>query len=81
MRNAGWETAKSGLSVIVAIPGVSPLLGLVGTVLGAVTGGHQPQTSRKFAYPASLIAEASSGLAQSGVTPNSHISTIFPFLR
>ena len=40
------------------------------------------QHAREVTYPAaSLIAEASRGLAHSGVTPNSHISTIFLFLR
>ena len=52
MDSAGWETARSGLSVIVAIPGVSPTLGLVGAVLEAVTGRTQQRISPDFAYAA-----------------------------
>src|SRR5436309_15843452 len=39
MPDAGWDTARIGLSMLAAIPGVSPLLGLVGAIWSAVVGG------------------------------------------
>jgi len=57
MRGAGWRTAERGLSVIAAIPGASPLLGLAGAIWGAVSGGNQPQVARDFAYAAHAGAE------------------------
>lgn len=52
MRGAGWETARRGLAVIAAIPGVSPLLGLASAILGEDTRRNQPQISCDFAYAA-----------------------------
>lgn len=61
MRGAGWATAKTSLSVLAAIPGVSPLLGLAGALWDALTGGSPRQMPRDFAYAAharSNLAEA-----------------------
>lgn len=57
MRSAGWETARNGLSVLVAIPGISPMLGLVGAIFEAVTGNNQQHVSRDFAYAAHAAVE------------------------
>ena len=52
MRGAGWETARTGLSVLAAIPGVSPLLGLARALWNAITEQTQVQMPRDFAYAA-----------------------------
>jgi len=57
MRSAGWSTARAGLSVVAAIPGVSPLLGLAGAVWDAVTRGGPRRASVDFAYAAHVRAE------------------------
>ena len=44
MRGAGWKTARTGLSVMAAIPGVK-ILGLVGTC-GMFSPERVPGTSR-----------------------------------
>jgi hypothetical protein len=56
MRGAGWETAKASVSVIGAIPGMSPIVGLVGALWNASIGepGHVPQD---FAYAAHARSE------------------------
>ncbi len=51
MRSAGWETAKAGLSVIAAVPGVSALVGLAGALWNAISPAPQP-VPRDFAYAA-----------------------------
>lgn len=57
MQGAGWRPAKVGLSVIAAIPGVSPLFGLAAALWDAVTGGNRRDVSRDFAYAAHARAE------------------------
>jgi len=57
MRGAGWKTARTGLSVITAIPGMSPLLGLAGAIWDAVAGGGRRQLSLDFAYAAHARSE------------------------
>ncbi len=52
MRGAGWKTGRTSLSVLAAIPGVTPLLGLAGALWDAVSGGSPRQMPREFAYAA-----------------------------
>lgn len=56
MRGAGWETAKAGVSVIGAVPGVSPIVGLVGALWNAGTGEPR-QIPQDFAYAAHARSE------------------------
>jgi hypothetical protein len=51
MRGAGWKTARTGLSVIAAIPGVK-ILGLVGALWDVLAGKGSRNISRDFAYAA-----------------------------
>lgn len=57
MRGAGWETARTTLEVIGAIPGVSPVVGLARAIWGAISGGNPRPTSLDFAYAAYVRAE------------------------
>ena len=52
MKSAGWETARTGFSVLAAVPGASPILGLAGALWNAITGQAQMQMPRDFAYAA-----------------------------
>ncbi len=56
MRGAGWETVRAGFSVVAALPGVSPLIGLCGALWNALTGGPQ-QIQCDFAYAAHAQSE------------------------
>jgi hypothetical protein len=56
MHGAGWETAKAAVSVIGAVPGVSPIVGLVGALWNAGTGGSR-QIPQDFAYAAYARSE------------------------
>jgi hypothetical protein len=56
MRGTGWETVKAGVSVIAALPGVSPLVGLCGALWNAITGGPR-QIQHDFAYAAYAQSE------------------------
>ncbi len=64
MRGAGWETARTGLSVIAAIPGVSSILGLVGALWDAISGGGRRDISRDFAYAAHARIELAGTLEE-----------------
>jgi hypothetical protein len=56
MRGAGWETVKTTLDVIGAIPGVSPVVGLARAIWGAISGGN-PRPPLDFAYAAHVGTE------------------------
>jgi hypothetical protein len=56
MHGSGWETAKAGVAVIGAIPGVSPIVGLVGALWNAGTGEPR-QIPQDFAYAAHARSE------------------------
>ena len=57
MRSAGWETARAAFSVVAAIPGVSPALGLLAAIADAFTGKAESRGHGDFAYAAQAYAE------------------------
>jgi hypothetical protein len=59
MRGAGWETARACFSVIAAVPGVSPILGLLGALWNA--GADPTQGPQDFAYAAYAQSELKPG--------------------
>jgi hypothetical protein len=52
MHGAGWQIIKGSLSVIAAIPGVSPTFGLAAALWDALSGGQRQAPSQDFAYAA-----------------------------